>query len=124
MMRKIICRYLLLLTGFLSILLGLLGIVLPLLPTTPFFILALACFARSSSAFHQKLLTLPYIGDSLTDWEQHRKIDKRRKPQIYLTITATFFISIVLLHERLLLQLLLLLIMLILLLFIRGIAEK
>jgi len=123
-MAKIIYRYLLLFTGCVSVLLGLLGIVLPLLPTTPFFILALGCFARSSSAFHQKLLTLPYIGESLTDWQKHRKIDKRRKPQIYLTIIATFFISILLLHERLFLQLLLLFIMLILLLFIRGIAEK
>lgn len=123
-MAKIIYRYLLLFIGCLSILLGLLGIVLPLLPTTPFFILALACFARSSSVFHQKLLTLPYIGDSLTDWEKHRKIDKRRKPQIYLTIIATFFISILILHDRLFLQLFLLLIMFILLLFIRAIAEK
>lgn len=123
-MAKIIYHYLLLFIGSLSILLGVLGIVLPLLPTTPFFILALGCFARSSSVFHQRLLTLPYIGESLTDWEKHRKIDRRRKPKIYLTIIVTFFISTLLLHERFFLQLLLLLIMFILLLFIRGIAEK
>ena len=123
-MLKIVYRYLLIVIAFFCILLGLLGVFLPLLPTTPFFILALACFARSSSAFQQKLLTLPYIGKSLRDWEKDKKIEKSRKKQIYLTIIATFSISILLLREQHLLQLLLVGIMLILLLFIRRIDEK
>ncbi|HEY5715788.1 MAG TPA: YbaN family protein [Psychromonas sp.] len=123
-MLTILYRYLLIFIAALSILLGLLGVFLPVLPTTPFFILALACLARSSPAFQQKLLTFPYIGESLRDWEKEKKIAKKRKVQIYLTIIASFTISIVLLRERYLLQLLLIIIMLILLLFIRRIAEK
>ncbi|WP_372880901.1 DUF454 family protein [Psychromonas sp.] len=123
-MLKIVYRYLLIFIALVSILLGLLGIFLPVLPTTPFFILALACFARSSTFFHQKLLTCPYIGDVLSDWEKEKKITKKRKRQIYLTIVASFSISIVLLQQRHLLQLLLLVIMLILLFFIRRIDEK
>jgi hypothetical protein len=108
----------------LSIFLGVLGIFLPILPTTPFFILALTCLARSSAYFHQKLLTFPYIGATLRDWQRDKKIEKKRKSQIYLVIVGSFSVSILLLRERFLLQLLLVAIMLILLLFVRRIDEK
>ena len=123
-MKKHIKRYLLILTALLSIALGLLGIILPVLPTTPFFILALACFSRSSPYLHQKLLTVPYIGQSLADWEADKKIDKKRKSQAYLLVLISFFISISLLHDRLELQLMLIAIMVILLFFIRRVDEK
>lgn len=123
-MHKELYRYLIIFIGGLSILLGLLGIVLPLLPTTPFFILALSCFARSSPYFHQKLLKTPYIGDILQDWEKDKKIDKKRKSQIYLVVLSSFMLSILILRESFLLQLLLILIMFILLFFIHRIAEK
>ncbi|MGB5445692.1 MAG: DUF454 family protein [Psychromonas sp.] len=123
-MLKIVYRYLLIFTAIVSILLGLLGIFLPVLPTTPFFILALACFARSSTFFHQKLLTCPYIGEILSDWEREKKITKKRKTRIYLIVIASFSVSLMLLQGRHLLQLLLLIIMFILLFFIRRIPEK
>jgi len=123
-MLQLFYRYLLFLTAAVSIVLGGLGIFLPLLPTTPFFILALACFARSSPYFHRKLLTLPYLGETLRDWERERKIDKKRKEKICLLVVVTFAISILLLQPRYLLQLLLIVIMLLLLFFIRRIAEK
>lgn len=123
-MHKALYRYLFIFSGSLSLLLGLLGIILPLLPTTPFFILALSCFARSSPFFHQKLLKAPYIGETLQDWEKHKKIDKKRKSQIYLVVLSSFLISILILRESLLLQLLLILILSVLLFFIRRIDEK
>lgn len=107
-----------------SILLGLIGIFLPLLPTTPFFILALACFARSSPHLHQKLLNAPYIGPILEDWEADKKIEKKRKKQIILIVFATFSVSIIMLQGRIYLQLLLLFIMSLLLVFIQRIDEK
>lgn len=121
---QVIKRYLLICIAFICIILGLVGIVLPLLPTTPFFILALACFTRSSKRFHQQLLNSPYIGPILTEWEADKRLDKQRKKQIMLMIVCSFAISIWLLQARFYLQLLLLFIMFILLFFIRRIAEK
>jgi len=122
-LNKLTC-YLLNCVAFISIILGVIGIFLPILPTTPFFILALACFARSSERFHQKLLNSPYIGKILADWEQDKRIDKQRKKQIILIILCSFGFSIYILQSHFYLQLLLIFIMCILLFFIKRIAEK
>ena len=133
-MVKVAYRYLLIIIAVLSIAIGILGIFLPILPGTPFFILALACFDRSSPTFHKKLLNFPYIGKRLHAWEKDKKIEKKRKKEIYLIILISFFVSIFSLAifpiagfsllERQLLQLLLLTIMLIILFFIYRINEK
>jgi len=123
-MRQITLRYLLFFCGCLSVLLGLLGVILPLLPTTPFLILALACFSRSSMRFHRWLLNAPYVGEDLRNWEKHKKIAKKRKKYIYVVIITSFCLSIALLYGKPLMQLLLFVIMWILLFFIRSIAEK
>lgn len=59
--------------------LGGLGLVLPVLPTTPFLLLAAACFARSSKRLHHWLLAHRVWGPLLRDWEAHRSIPRRAK---------------------------------------------
>jgi uncharacterized membrane protein YbaN (DUF454 family) len=60
--------------GFLFIGLGIIGIFLPLLPTTPFILLAAGCFAKSSPRWHRWLLTNRTFGPMIKNWEEHQCI--------------------------------------------------
>ena len=65
--------------GFLFLGLGILGVALPLLPTTPFILLAGACFARSSEKWHRWLLSNETFGPMIINWEQNRCISCKVK---------------------------------------------
>lgn len=68
-----------LLLGGLFVALGVAGIFLPVLPTTPFMLLAAACFARSSDRFYNWLLDHPLFGKTVREWREYRSIPRRAK---------------------------------------------
>jgi uncharacterized membrane protein YbaN (DUF454 family) len=70
---------LLIAAGFLFVGLGIVGIVVPLLPTTPFLLLAAACFARSSERFYRWLLGNRWFGAYVRDYREGRGIPARVK---------------------------------------------
>lgn len=65
--------------GSIAIVLAILGVFLPLLPTTPFLLLASACFARGSERMHRWLLNNKVFGTYLRDFEEGKGIPLRGK---------------------------------------------
>ncbi len=103
-MRKRIKKYVLIFLGIMFVILGVIGAILPILPTTPFLLLALACFANSSPKFHKILLNNRWFGADLQQWEENRSIARSSKIKAMVLIVVTFAVSIGILHGRLQLQ--------------------
>ncbi len=72
--RPTLRQTLLVAAGLVALGLGLIGIVLPGLPTTPFVLLAAACFARASPRLHRWLTNHRYLGPMVRDWEANRSL--------------------------------------------------
>ena len=61
---------------------------MPLLPTTPFLILAAACFMRSAPHWNAWLYQCPGLGDGLRDWHVHRTVSRRSKVKALVLLAA------------------------------------
>lgn len=85
--------------GFLALFLGVLGAFLPVLPTTPFVLLAAACFARGSEHFHQKLLANRVAGPIIREWRIYHSIPRRAKRWAYFLMALSFGSSILIVPE-------------------------
>lgn len=94
-------RVLLIIAGWIAVILAVIGIVLPLLPTTPFLLLAAFCFSKSSNRFHDWLLNHPWFGDYIRNFQSGRGMTIKAKIStvflIWLSIGASviFFVPIV-----------------------------
>ncbi|MCD5992507.1 YbaN family protein [Pseudomonas sp. CDFA 602] len=77
--RNRLVRYFLMAVGWLSVSLGVIGIFLPVLPTTPFLLLAAACFARSSPRFYSWLINHRQLGPWVRDYLEGNGIPLKGK---------------------------------------------
>ena len=73
--------------------LGILGIFLPLLPATPFFLLAVACYARSSKRFHDRLLNNRLFGSYIRNYREGRGIALKIKVVTIILLWGTIVYS-------------------------------
>lgn len=90
--RNPLVRSTLLVIGWLAVLLGVIGIFLPVLPTTPFLLLAAACFVRSSSRFYDWLVSHPRLGPWFRDYLEGNGIPLKAK--VYAIATMWLSISV------------------------------
>lgn len=81
--------------GTLFLLIGIVGLFVPVLPTTPFLLLATACYARSSRRFYNWLMNHSAFGPLIIEWRTYRSIPWRIKLVAIATMTLTFGSSII-----------------------------
>lgn len=89
-------RIALLVVGAVSLALAGLGVVLPLVPTTPFILLAAFAFAKSSERLHQWLLDHKMFGPLIVNWQRHAAISRNAKISSIVSIAAIVVISLLL----------------------------
>lgn len=89
-------RALLIVVGTLALGIGVVGIVVPVLPTTPFLLVAAACYARSSDRLYAWLLGQPSLGRIVSEWRRSRSLPAGVKPRALVVVVVTFAASILL----------------------------
>ncbi|CAG0958075.1 Inner membrane protein YbaN [Burkholderiales bacterium] len=87
-------RWLLVVAGVVATLLGILGAFLPVLPTTPFLLVAAACFARASPRLDRMLTQSRTFGPTIVEWRRHRSIPWRTKLTAIALMSATLAVSV------------------------------
>jgi uncharacterized membrane protein YbaN (DUF454 family) len=102
-----IIRLFFVVAGTISLVLGAIGIVLPVLPTTPFLLLALACYCRSSERMTQWMLNNKYFGNYLRNYKEGKGLSLKTKlfaiTVLWVTIGYSAFFIIPILFGQLIL---------------------
>ncbi|HEX2936802.1 MAG TPA: YbaN family protein [Bacteroidales bacterium] len=94
MLKKFV-KSLFLFIGISSLVLGFIGIFLPVLPTTPFILLAAYCFAKSSERFHNYIMQHKLFGKMVSDFYEKRIIPVKTKIIALTLMWATLLLSVI-----------------------------
>lgn len=86
-MRKNPLKILWIILGFLSLGIGAVGAVLPFLPTFPFLLLTVFCFAKSSKRLHTWFIGTKLYRENLDSFVQSRSMTAKTKARIMVTVT-------------------------------------
>jgi uncharacterized membrane protein YbaN (DUF454 family) len=88
-------RVIFLLLGWAFVGLAVLGVFLPLLPTTPFLLLASSCFLRSSPRWQRWLKANRVFGPMIRDWDEHRAVRRPVKVLALAVVSAVLVLAAV-----------------------------
>jgi len=89
-------RALFIFVGICALILGLIGVFIPLLPTTPFLLIASFCFARSNSKFYGWLLNNRIFGTYVMDYIKEKSVKRKIKWTTIAILWTTISLSIIL----------------------------
>ena len=106
-MRNSIKKALLVSSGTLSLGIGFVGIFIPLLPTTPFLLLAAACYIRGSKKSYNLLIKNKLFGEYIINYQEGRGIPFKIKIITILILWLTISVSIIMYISNLIIQILL-----------------
>ena len=87
-------RLLFTILGTLFLLVGILGVVLPLLPATPFLLLASACYVRGSPALHSWLMSNKYLGAYIINIKDNRSLPLKAKIMTLAVLWVSLLFSL------------------------------
>lgn len=98
-----VVRALLIVAGTVSLVFAAIGLVLPLIPTTPFLLLAVACYCRGSERLYTWLINNRWFGEYIRNYREGRGVPLKTKVVALTVLWATISISVFLLLPTLIL---------------------
>ena len=110
MVKNILVKWLLIAAGTFFLAIGIIGIFVPLLPTTPFLLLAATCYAKSSEKFYNWLLNNRIFGKYIKDYRESKGIPGKTKAVTIFILWLTITLSAMLAVQNIFLRIILLLI--------------
>ncbi len=106
-----IIRFILYLSGFLFLGLGILGVFLPILPTTPFLLLAASVFMHTNKNIYVWMFNNPWFGKQFKNYVKNKSVSKTVKISSIIILIATMAYSIVFVVENLWIRIIMIIIL-------------
>lgn len=109
-MNETVLKGILVVSGTFFLVLGIIGIFIPLLPTTPFLLLAAACYARGSKKFYNWLINNKWLGEYIKNYQEGRGIPLTVKILSITLLWITITFSTIIIVSNFLLRIILIII--------------
>ena len=103
-------KFLLVTLGTLSLIVGIIGIFIPILPTTPFLLLAAACYIRGSEKLYNRLIKNRWLGEYIKNYQDGKGVPLKIKIITIILLWSTIIISTILFVSNLIIQIILIII--------------